>query len=252
MRRALACRLGILVVSVLAALPAAAARQESWTAQYPLPAGGQVEVANVQGSIQVEGWDRSEVELTVIKTPADPAGGDVHILVEPGRNSLRVRTLYPGPTELPVQVDYRLRVPRQVRLDELRTVNGDILVRDVEGMVQAHTLNGDIEETGIAGSVVARTVNGDVSVRLRALPDAGGRLELDAINGDLTLLLPAEADADLELSTVAGQIESRLLFVAGGPEDDTALRAHLGRGGVAVHLRTIRGSIRVGSSEDVF
>lgn len=245
--------LGVLLGLGMASVPAAGGQPEGWTADYPLPADSQVSVVNVQGSIRVEGWDRSEVELTVIKTAENPGASlaDVRILIEPAAESLRVRTVYLGESNPSVRVDYLLRVPRQVRLQGLRTVNGDIVVRNLEGVVEAHTLNGDIEQTGVAGSVMAGTLNGSVAVSLRALPEPGGRLELETINGDVILRLPSEANADLELSAVAGQIESDWLFEAAGGGDDTALRARLGRGGVPVRLRTIRGNIRVAASGDV-
>ncbi|MBI4466167.1 MAG: hypothetical protein HY656_01900 [Acidobacteria bacterium] len=250
MKRALGSLFGGLLALGVAAVPAAGAPQQMWTANYPLASGGQVEVINIQGSISVEGWDRAEVELTVLKTGVQELGqSDVSIAVEPRPNALRVRTVYLPGAESSIQVDYRLRVPRQVVLEALHTVNGDIVVRDVEGAVEAHTLNGDIEETGVAGSLVARTLNGDVRVSLRRLPEPGGRVQLESVNGDLTLRLPADAAADLELSTVAGRIESPLLVETRSPGSDTRLRTRLGRGGIPILMRTIRGSIRLAASE---
>lgn len=246
--------LGLLLVLGLAQAPAATQAREIWRMRYALPAGSRVTVINVQGSIQVDGWDRAEVELTVIKAAGSPGASlaDVDIAVEWRSDSLRVRTLYSGESDQPVTVDYRLRVPRQVRLEGLRTVNGDIVVQNLEGSVEARTLNGHIEQAGIAGSVVARTLNGNVRVALRALPEGAGTVQLESVNGDINLLLPAAADAELELSTVAGRIASDLLFSAASAPDDTAVRARLGRGGVSVRLRTIRGNIRVAENQDVF
>jgi hypothetical protein len=247
------CKAGLLL-ALVAVLPATATQTEQWTTDYPLPPGGRVSVANVQGSIWVEGWDRAEVELTVKKS-AQGAGArlaDVEIIVEPRADSLEVETYYGGGTDEPVTVDYCLRVPRQVRLEGLRTVNGDITVRNVEGFVEAQTLNGNVKQTGVAGSIRAHTVNGSVHVALRALPEAAGGLQLETINGDLRLLLPAAADADLELSTVAGRIESDLLAPTRALAGDTSsTRARLGRGGVNIRLRTIRGNIEVAENNDL-
>ncbi|MFQ5723387.1 MAG: DUF4097 domain-containing protein [Terriglobia bacterium] len=243
----------LLLLLGLAAVPAAGAEQETWRGRYPLPAGGQVEVVNIQGSIEVEGWDRSEVELVAIKTAEEEGQSlaDVQVAVEAGPDSLRVHTLYRRKSEEPVRVDYRLRVPRQVRLEELRTVNGDVRVRNVEGTVEAHTLNGNIQQMGISGNVVAGTLNGDVKLWLRELPGPGGRVEMEAVNGDVFLRLPSDAHADLEVSTVAGRIESELLFSQAGEAGESRLRTRLGRGGVLIRLRTIRGSIRVVGGEDL-
>ena len=243
----------LLLLWGLVALPAAAASLENWTTNYPLPPGGRISLANVQGSIWIEAWDRPEVELSVSKTTegTNERLAEVEVGVERGSDWLRIQTLYQGKADEPVTVDYRLRVPRQVRLEEVRTVNGNVVVRDVEGVVEARTLNGTIEETGIVGSVAAHSVNGDITVALRQVPEQQGRLELETINGDVRLLLPATSNADLEMSTVAGQIESGLALAARAVPGDTALRARLGRGGVAARLRTIRGNIYVGENQDL-
>lgn len=234
----------------LAALPAAGGQQETWKARYPLPADGEVAVSNVQGSIEVEGWDRAEVEVAVVKTAGEEGSpDDAAIVVEREGRALRLRTLYPRGTEAPVQVDYRLRVPRQARLAGLHTVNGNVVVRNVEGDLEAHTLNGNIVDTGAAGSVVARAVNGDISVALRAGPPADARLQLETINGDLALELPEGAGADLELRAVAGRIEGLPYFPAAATGG--TVRTRLGRGGATVRLRTIRGDIRIAAPEDM-
>ncbi len=253
MRTRMKTCLGLLLSLAFWALPAAGLSQESWTANYRLEPGGRVSVTNVLGSIEVEGWDRNEVELTAVVTTMgeEAALGEVRIRVEPRSDSLEVRTLYRGQSEEPVSVDYHLRLPRQARLESLQTVNGDIVVRNVEGWVAARTLNGSIEESGIAGSVVASTVNGSIRVALRAMPGREGAVELETLNGSLDLLLPAQANADVDLSTVAGRIESGVVFEASGATSGTAVRTRLGRGGVRVRLRTVRGDIRVSEGEGV-
>jgi hypothetical protein len=253
MRAARVAWLGLMVALLSGGLPAGATSVETFTATYALPAGAAVSVANVQGSIAVEAWDRAAVELTVNKsTEGERAAlADVEIEVRSDTDGFHVQTIYPGEMEEAVAVDYRLRVPRQARLEELRTVNGNIEVRNVEGAVEARTLNGHIEGTGLAGNVSARSVNGSVSVALRALPETGGTVQVETINGDLQLLLPSSADVDLELSTVAGRIETTFLLEARYVLGDTSVRARLGRGSVSARMRTVRGNIFLGRYEDL-
>lgn len=222
-------------------------------ARYPLPPAGSVSVENVQGDIEVEGWDRAEVEVAVIKRAAGPAANpdDVHIEVEARERRLVLRTVYPGQSEEPVRVDYRLRVPRQVRLDHLRTVDGSIRVRRIEGSVKAHTLYGDIEQMDVSGSVEARAISGNIAVSLRALPEPPGAVYLDTVNGHVFLSLPSDANADLQLSTVAGRVDSRYALAVSDVPGDNTRRTRLGRGGTAVRLRTIRGDIHVTENEEL-
>jgi DUF4097 and DUF4098 domain-containing protein YvlB len=206
----------------------------------------------VHGSILVEGWDRAEVEAVVTmhsQGPSDRLDG-VEVAVEVRAGSVAFHTLYPGGLDEPVCVDYRLHVPRQVRLEQLGTLEGDIVVRDVEGAVKARSLHGSIEEVNVEGSVVARTLTGSILVSLRRLPDRQLPVRLEALNGDIDLLMPAQANADLELSTVAGRILGNYAFEASSVPGDSTRRTRLGEGGVRVELRTVRGNIRIGKSDE--
>jgi len=223
-----------------------------WAKRFPLPPGGRVSVENVHGSVLVEGWDHAEVEATVAMRSQSPSDrlDDVEVAVEVRAGSLAFHTLYPADLDEPVRVDYRLRVPRQVRLEQLSTLEGNIVVRDVEGAVKARSLHGDIEEVNVAGSVVARALTGNILVSLRRLPDRQFPVKLETLNGNVDLLMPAQANADLELTTVAGKILGNYAFEVSSVPGDSTRRARLGEGGVRVELRTVRGNIWVGQRDE--
>jgi hypothetical protein len=222
-----------------------------WVARYPLMAAGSVVVENIQGDIEIEGWDRAEVQVAVIKKAGGPGANPDDVDVESQDHRLVLRTVYPGQSAESVRVDYRLRVPRQVCLERLRTVDGSIKVKQIEGSVDARTLNGNIEQLDVSGSVVARAINGNIAVSLRALPQPPGPVDLDTVNGCLLLSLPSEANADLQLSTVAGHVDSPYTFTVSDVPGDNTWRTRLGRGGTVVRLRTVRGDIRVMENEEL-
>jgi len=232
-------------------LSASQVLERAWYGRYPLPAGGSVAVENIQGEISVAGWDRAEVEVTAVKigTGRGEDLDDVRVVAELGLLSLKLRTVYP-PLEEPVRVNYRLRVPRQLSLSWLRTLEGNITVHDIEGAVEARTLSGNIEQTGATGRVVARTLTGSILVSLRALPASTAPLLLDTVNGNIALLLPPRPNADLELSTVAGTIQGDYTYEVSSTPGDSTRRARLGLGGVTISLRTVRGSICVAQRDD--
>ncbi len=236
-----------------ATLSASQELERAWYGRYPLPAGGSVVVENVQGEISVEGWDRAEVEITAAKmgTGQDDHLNVVRVVTELGLHSLTFRTLYPPHLEKPIRVNYRLRVPRQVQLSSLRTLEGNIAVHNVEGFVDARTLSGNIEQMNVSGRVVARALTGSIIVSLRTLTPGTAPLLLDTVNGNVVLFLPPRANADLELSTVAGTIEGNYAFQVSSIPGDSTRRTRLGLGGVTISLRTVRGSIRVGERDDL-
>jgi len=240
-------------MAFVARLDASQQLERAWYGRYPLSAGGSVSVENVQGEISVEGWDRAEVEITAAKIGKgqDDHLEDVPVVTELGIDSLAFRTVYPQHMDKPVRVDYRLRVPRQVHLASLRTLEGNIAVHSVEGSVDARTLAGNIVEMGMTGRVTARTVTGSIMVSLKALPAGTRPLLLDTVNGNIDLLLPPRPDADLELSTLDGTIQGNYAFQVSSVPGDTTRRTRLGLGGVTVTLRTVRGTIRVAERDDL-
>jgi hypothetical protein len=200
----------------------------------------------------VQGWDQAEVEATVAMRSAAPTDqlDDVKVAVEARDGAVSFHTLYPAGLDTPIRVDYRLRVPRQIRLDELSTLQGDIVVHDVDGTMEAHNLHGDIEGINVSGSVRAHALTGNIFVSLRALPDPRLPLQLATINGNVDLVMPAQANANLELSTVAGNIMADYPFQVSSVPGNSTRRAQVGAGGVRVELRTVRGNIRVGQRDD--
>lgn len=226
--------------------------QRVWEKRLDLPPGGHVSVVNVHGSVLVEGWDRAEVEATVAMRSEAPTDqlDDVQVAVETSGGAVAFHTLYPSGLDTPIRVDYRLRVPRQIRLDEISTLEGDIVVHDVEGSIQARNLHGDIEANNVSGSVVAQALTGNIFVSLRALPDRRLPVQLATINGNVDLVMPAQANADLELSTVAGNIVGDYPFQVSSIPGDSTRHTQVGAGGVRVELRTVRGNIRVGQRDE--
>ncbi|MGA3026308.1 MAG: hypothetical protein ABSF98_16210 [Bryobacteraceae bacterium] len=153
-----------------------AARQPgevSHTERVSFAPGGTVRFNHSFGDLYVEGWDRPEVEMTLIrllpkvdvaviksgendyKPPEDTAKrleGLRFTTEHPSANELTIATTntsdgffrHPLGGRGPVTVRYELRVPRESRLI-IHHGGGNILVGNVTGGVEATNRNGDIE-----------------------------------------------------------------------------------------------------------
>src|SRR5215469_18377661 len=92
--------------------------RQTFEHSYPLAPGGSFLLENVNGSVQVEGWDRDEVEVRAVKTAeADPRDLDrvkIDVCAQP--NQVIVRTRYPKGEGVEVAVEYHVRVPNRVLL----------------------------------------------------------------------------------------------------------------------------------------
>lgn len=88
-----------------------------------------------------------------------------------------------------------------------RAVSGDITLTDVTGNVSAETVSGDVRLTHITSRrVSAHSTSSDVSFDGAIAPD--GRYELGTHSGDVVLAIPANASAQLTVSTWSGSIDS--------------------------------------------
>jgi hypothetical protein len=134
------------------------------TQQVPFQAGGTIHVEHSYGELWVEGWDRPEVELTVIKSPdelfaakdqAEAAKRVENVKVTADRKSdseLVISTAvshfhrltHPFGPLGGVIMKYRIRVPRNSKL-VIHHDTGEVLVSQVAA---------DIEATGRRGNIV--------------------------------------------------------------------------------------------------
>jgi len=113
--------------------------------------GGIIRVNESCGTLNVEGWDRPEVEITVLKSTQKYYEPTEREKEAARLERVRITTERPSDTELAisttknrgVSVDYEIRVPRNSRL-EIHHGTGQVLVSDVTGDIEATAHRGDI------------------------------------------------------------------------------------------------------------
>jgi DUF4097 and DUF4098 domain-containing protein YvlB len=250
MRQTIHRSLSVLIVLVCAAIPGFATSQVT-THTYPLSSGGKFTLKNVNGSVQVDGWEREEVEVEAVKS-ARSSPGDldrVQIDIQPSPGAVAVYTRYPQGDGVEVAVDYRIRVPYRVLLSGIETVNGSVSVRGVDGSGELRSVNGDVDVVDSAGRFSARTTNGNVRLELRQVKGEGP-MDLATVNGSLLLALPADARAILNVRSMNGDFHSDLPLETTASVNGRIFRGRLGSGsagavGAEVTLTTVNGAIRV-------
>jgi Putative adhesin len=240
--------LGSLFVLVLAATSAAPsfAISKEFNQTYPLPSGGTFELQNVNGTVDVQGWDRDEVEVHAVKT-AKHKESDlalVSIDVEAKPRAVSITTRYPQNEGVEVAVEYTIRVPHCAHLEHLGTVNGTLRVSGVDRIEDLHTVNGNIEVYEGSGALHAHTTNGNVHIELSHLQDRDGA-SAETTNGSLVLAMPADTQADLEARCLNGNFFSEIPVALESSQRPRELHGRIGKGGAPLRLRTVNGGIRV-------
>jgi hypothetical protein len=267
--RALAVFLSAVLPILFYATPGAAQEPtaaETFERTVPLASGGTFSLANVNGSVEVEGWDREEAQIVATKYAAGAPDElrRVHVEITEAAGGVVVQTRYPQGAGVEVRVDFRVRVPARVRLAPVSTVNGSVVARNISGWGNLSAVNGNVVVAHAAGAFSARATNGDVSLELVSLdggfapgaagpasyvaghaPYAGNKLFAETVNGSVVVSLPAGAGAELDARTQNGDFSTELPLLARGSAAGRVVRGRLGPGGPLLLLRTVNGSIRL-------
>lgn len=243
--RRLAVALQVLAAAAILAAPSFAF-DEVFQQTYPLRPGGSFRLHNVNGSVQISGWDREEVEVHAVKSSRRRPGDlpRVQIEVQAGSDLVAVETRYPRDDGVEVYVEYRIRVPHRVLLRHVGTVNGTVSVSNVDAGGELQSVNGNVEVLESAGRLSARTTNGNVRLELRGL-DGSGPMSVETVNGSVLMSLPADASVDLDVRSVNGDFRSEFPLSLQGALDSRHIHARLGAGGGTVRIRTVNGGIRL-------
>jgi DUF4097 and DUF4098 domain-containing protein YvlB len=235
----------VLLLSVIWAIPSFAISKE-FNQSYPLQPGGTLELQNVNGGVEVKGWDRNEIEVHAVKTAKNKESDleRVSIEVDARPDAISISTRYPQNEGVEVAVEYTIRVPHGARVEHIGTVNGTLRVAGVDTVEDLHTVNGNIEVFEAGGNVHAHTTNGNVHLELARLPDKTGATA-ETTNGSLVLAVPPEMQADVEARCLNGNFYSELPMTMESNQRPREMHGKLGRGGPPIHLRTVNGGIRV-------
>lgn len=231
---------------------------EEFHQTYALTPDGRVELENINGDVHISSWDRNEVKVDAVKyADTKERLDEAKIEIDSGKDYLSIRTKYPdhdhtfnwGSHNNPAGVEYTLTVPRTVRLDEIKLINGELDVEGVSGEVRASCINGRLNAHNLAGPAKLSNINGRLDARFDQLSGSG--VELNSVNGALALTIPSDSNARVEASTVSGGIDNDFgLHVNHHRFVGRDLRGELGSGGTHIRLQNVNGRIDIHHAQD--
>jgi hypothetical protein len=143
----------------------------------------------------------------------------------------------------------------------VKSVSGGITLDGVTGDVDANTVSGALEAQGINGKLNFNTLSGDLTLadgwleRLDANGVSGdvtadidldplGGMQVTTVSGEVTLRLPAEADAQVNLHSLSGDVRSEFaeLRRSSAPASHS-VSGSLGAGSGHVSVTTMSGRV---------
>jgi hypothetical protein len=220
--------------------------KENFQYSHALQPGGRISVENLNGAVEIQGWEKDGVDITGTKyASTEQVLNAMKVDVIASGDTVRIRTVSPSGHRGNHGARYMIRVPYRTALERITTSNASIRVDSVEGdarlktsngavrvfrlkgpvevetsngsveimehsgAVVAHTSNGAIRADNVRGDFEATTSNGSITARLTD-PEAGRPVKLESSNGSITLTMDALRENPLRLSTSNSSIELRL------------------------------------------
>ncbi len=236
----------VVIAAVLTAVAAVAASAQDFQKSYPLRQGGSISVANISGDVVVTGHDGDAVVVTGTLSGRDR--DKVRVEDNSTANRVDVRVEYPRNCNCDASVKFEVRVPRSTHFefDGISSVSGNVSINDVTGRIEANAVSGNVNVGDVTGVVQANAVSGDVNVSITRL-QGEDNMKFNAVSGNVILRLPSNVDADVDFTTLSGDIQSdfEIDIVEKKYGPGRSAKGRLGGGSRVLSANTVSGDIRL-------
>lgn len=220
---------------------------EDFHFSYPLQPGGQLDLSNTNGSVEITGWDRPSLDVSGMKYgPDSDRLKDIKVNIKTSDRDAAITTDIPkNDWHGSYGVRYRIRAPRNIMLHRVETTNGAVTAEDLSGGGQIRSTNGKLALANLTGDYRAETTNGAIEFENcsgleRAETTNGGvrghlkegAIEANSTNGtlDMTIDRP-RPNKPIRMATTNGSLTLALAEFQGNP-----VRAETTHGSVTLRL----------------
>jgi hypothetical protein len=236
--------------------------------------GGTVTIVGApSGSLTIEGWQRSEVDVTAEIELQAPTAQDLdrlaplnNVAIDEDANHIRIITtgthdkkflkqaakdLPKSLIGLPWKINYQIKVPAMTAL-EIDSGNGPIKLSGVEGAIRLNALQSvaDLSLTGSDVLVIVQTGTVNISIPTRAWH--GLRAEIKLASGKLNLELMPGFNGDIDAEVLrSGEVKNTfpgLEALERNSITPRSIRARAGSGGATLIFTVGDGAIEISSS----
>ena len=217
---------------------------------FELQPGTRIEIAGINGKVDVQTSDTKTAEVYVLRTAESRDSlNRREVTVEQTASGLLIkgRQVSHGFWEhlfgSKANEDVTIKAPRAIVL-AIRGVNGRVTTGDVDGAVAAKGINGEVELGDANDTAEISGINGNVSVGLNKLGNTGARVS--GINGNIELRLGTGLNADLTAKGMNGNVRSETSDVKVDKDEyGSHYSAKIGSGGSPITISGINGNVRL-------
>ena len=254
------------LVCVCTTLPA---RADDWSKTYTLTGKPDLRVDTSDANIHVSTWDQNTIEAKVTTTHYKIGGDGIRIDEHQAGDVVEIDVRYPHLHGFGItinggnhRVDIDIHMPREGRVDlhtgdgkielahfkgemQLRSGDGSQEIDSVDGKLRATTGDGHIRANGRFDELELKTGDGRVDARAAAGSVLAAGWRLESGDGTVTLEVPDNLAADVDLHTGDGHIDLDMPVTTEGKIHQGEVRGKLNGGGNLLVIHTGDGSIRL-------
>jgi DUF4097 and DUF4098 domain-containing protein YvlB len=219
--------------------------------------------------IRLDTWDQNKIEAHVTTERWKIGEGGIKIIERQAGDMVEIEVRFPHRNfvfdvgQRRVHID--IHMPRAGKV-MLRTGDGRISVNHLKGEMDLYTGDGRLEVEDVDGNLRARTGDGSIRVagrfdvldvtsgdgRVSLMAKPGSRVarswDVRTSDGSVSLEIPGDLAADLDLHTGDGHITVNVPVAVEGQRDRQDIHGKLNGGGNRLVVRTGDGSITVDKS----
>ncbi len=258
--------LSVLAISIAAVLPA---RADEWSKTYSVTGSPDLRIETTDANIRVNTWDQNAIEAKVITNRYKIGEGGIRVEEHQTGNSVEIEVRYPhhmvGIEWGQHRVDIIVQMPRQGNVN-LRTGDGKIELADLKGAMDLHSGDGSENIENVDGKLHASTGDGHIRCNGRfdelelktgdghveAVARSGSKMaanwRLESGDGSVSLELPPDLSADVDLHTGDGHIDLDMPVTTEGKIRQNEIHGKLNGGGSLLTIHTGDGSIHLRKS----
>ena len=210
---------------------------------FNLPITGTIELANINGQIEVATKGGSTIDIKAIKK-SDYKGEieNVELVFEQSGDMLRVKVKY-NKRNVKAKVDFTVAIPERLARAEFKSVNGKLDCSGKFADLTLKTVNGKIDFSGEFRAGTFKTVNG--SIELSQEPLLSGDLDAETVNGAIDIELNRKSAFRVEGRTINGSIDNEFGIKVEKHLVGSSLSGIVSAGGHKVNVKTVNGSIDI-------
>lgn len=194
---------------------------------------------NINGSIEVEGYHGSTIQLEIAKTitaktqkrldqgiqeiqvGVEDEGTEILVYMDSPCTEVKLKLGDDGKyywqtqsnncrwdTKYHFNLNYKLKIPHNLNITLSTINNGDIELNNVKGDIKVNNINGSIALTKVEGAVDAHTINGTLDVEYAKNPTKDSRYY--SLNGDINAHFKKGLSAQMSFESFNGDFYTNI------------------------------------------